>query len=64
MKSLIGIVAFLVLMGCQSNKANDFKFYQAIKGKDTALLRIAEFDNKFYGQLEIRYGGVGKESGK
>mgnify|MGYP003642384133 CR=1 FL=1 len=64
MKSIIGIVAFLILMGCQSNKANDFKFYQAVKGKDTAILKLAEYDNKFHGQLEIRYGGIGKESGE
>tara|TARA_R110000868_G_scaffold53163_3_gene167179 strand:- start:17251 stop:17694 length:444 start_codon:yes stop_codon:yes gene_type:complete len=64
MKSIIGIVVFLIVMGCQSNKANDYQFYQAVKDKDTALLKLAEFDNKFYGQLEIRYGGVGKESGE
>ncbi|WP_367756072.1 hypothetical protein [Flavobacterium sp. WC2430] len=64
MKSIIGVVAFLILMGCQSNKANDYQFYQAVKGKDTALLKLTQYDNKFYGQLEIRYGGVGKESGE
>ena len=64
MKSRIGIVVFLVLVGCQSNKANEFQFYQAVKDKDTALLKLAEFDNKFYGLLEIRYGGIGKESGE
>ena len=64
MKGIFGILGFLILMGCQSNKAHDFKFYQAVKGKDTALLKLAQYDNKFYGQLEIRYGGVGKESGE
>ncbi len=53
-----------MVLSCQSDKEQKTKFYQAIKGKDTALLKLAEYDNKFYGQLELRYGGVGKESGE
>lgn len=57
-------MVFLIAISCQKEQANKFTFYQAVKGKDTALLRLSQFDNKFYGQLEIRYGGVGKDSGE
>jgi hypothetical protein len=64
MKSIIGIIAVLILIGCKSDKPKNFKFYQAVKGEDIALLKLTETENNFYGQFEIRYGGHGKDSGE
>lgn len=67
-KSVVGFcVLFVVLvLGCaDANKEGKQFHYRAIKGKDTALLNFIKLeDNRFFGQYEIRYGGVSKDSGE
>lgn len=65
-KVLVGVVLAIIAFGCaDANKEGKQFHYQAVKGKDTALLNFAKLeDNKFYGQYEIRYGGSRKDSGE
>lgn len=42
---------------------NEKMYYRAIKGKDTALLSMRTYKDRFYGEFEMIYGKRGKDSG-
>jgi len=53
-----------LLFGCTEKKSErDKTYYQAINGKDTALLSITINKDRFYGEYEMIYGKRGKDSG-
>lgn len=63
------IILFTLLLvsiyGCNFREKKEKQaFYQAINGKDTAILSITAYENRFWGQYEIRYGKMGKDSGE
>lgn len=67
LKKGIIAVGFLVLVfSCvDANKQGKQFHYRAINDEDTALLQFTQLeDNSFFGQYEIRYGGVRKDSGE
>lgn len=60
----IGIISVLFC----TTSCNDVKekkaFYTAVKGKDTAFLRIVTYEKRFYGSYEVYYGSRAmKDSG-
>lgn len=67
-----GVVVFVFMIFCVlfSNCDNSIKngkhyFYRAVNKKDTALLHFIRLeDNRFFGDYEIHYGGVRKDSGE
>ena len=62
--TLFTILLLSLLYGCNfKEKKEDRTFYRAINGKDTALLSLSINKNRFYGQYEIIYGKMGKDSG-
>ncbi|WP_278035977.1 hypothetical protein [Flavobacterium nitratireducens] len=60
------IVFCLIFSSCDNSIKNGKQyFYRAINDKDTALLRFTKLENNsFFGQYEIRYEGVRKDSGE
>lgn len=53
-----------LLLGCTKKEISQDKFhYRAINGKDTALLSITVYEDRFYGEYEMIYGKRGKDSG-
>lgn len=67
LKHIIYRISIIIALFCITS-CNDIKekkaFYTAVKGKDTAFLRIATYDNRFYGSYEVYYGGrTMKDSG-
>lgn len=57
------IVVFLV-HGCNKRENKTFKkIYKASKGDSIAFLSMVFTENTFYGEYEIRYGLLGKDSG-
>lgn len=53
-----------LLSGCNEKNFSEDKFhYRAINGKDTALLSITIYKDRFYGEYEMIYGKRGKDSG-
>ena len=54
----------LLVLSCKKKNSNEDKiYYRAINGKDTALLSLILYKNRFYGQFEMIYGKKGKDSG-
>ncbi len=64
-KKLFFIVAVIFLLhSCNKRENKTFKkFYKASKGDSTAFLSLVFTKNTFYGEYEIRYGLLGKDSG-
>jgi hypothetical protein len=63
----ITLFTFLLLSiyGCDfREKKEKSTFYRAINGKDTAIISLSTYENRFWGQYEIRYGKMGKDSGE
>lgn len=62
----IFIVLSVLFLSCDNSIKNGKQFYyRAVNDKDTALLSFIKLeDNRFFGQYEIRYGGVRKDSGE
>ena len=62
----IFIVLSILFLSCDNSIKNGKQFYyRAVNDKDTALLSFIKLeDNRFFGQYEIRYGGVRKDSGE
>jgi len=62
----IFIVLSILFLSCDNSIRNGKQFYyRAVNDKDTALLSFIKLeDNRFFGQYEIRYGGVRKDSGE
>ena len=59
----IATVIFL-LHSCNKKENKTFKkFYKASKGDSTAFLSLVFTKNTFYGEYEIQYGLLGKDSG-
>jgi len=53
-----------LFFGCTEKDSNGGKkYYRAINQKDTALLSITIYKNRFYGEYEMIYGKRGKDSG-
>lgn len=65
MKKLFFITAVIFLLySCNKRENKTFrKFYKASKGDSTAFLSMVFTENTFYGEYEIRYGLLGKDSG-
>lgn len=65
MKKLFFIVAVIFLLhSCNKRESKTFKkIYKASKGDSTAFLSLVFTQNTFYGEYEIRYGLLGKDSG-
>lgn len=65
MKKLFFIAAVIFLLhSCSKRESKTFKkFYKASKGDSTAFLSLVFTENTFYGEYEIRYGLLGKDSG-
>ncbi|WP_140485971.1 hypothetical protein [Flavobacterium sp. GSA192] len=67
-KGLIGfciLFAVIVFSCADANKEGKQFHYRSINDKDTAFLNFIKLeDNRFFGQYEIRYGGVSKDSGE
>ena len=61
--TLLFICSSLFLIGCKENKSTHKTFYRAINGKDTAYLSITFHDEQFFGEFEMIYGKIGKDSG-
>ena len=58
-------ILLLSLYGCDFRENKEkHSFYRAINGKDTAILSLTTYKNRFWGQYEIRYGKMGKDSGE
>lgn len=53
-----------LLLGCDFKKKEEVALYRAINGKDTAFLSLSTSKNRFWGQYEVRYGKMGKDSGE
>ncbi len=55
----------MLLYSCvHKGKQPKSTLYQAIKDKDTAILALHIDQDRFYGQYEMRYGKMGKDSGE
>ena len=57
MKLFINIVILFLLISCQKDKKEQNSYFMATKGRDVALLRMVQENNRFWGYFEIRYGG-------
>lgn len=56
----------IMLISCNSKEnKSEYKHitYQAVNGKDTAILAVNINDKRFYGRYEILYHKIGKDSG-
>jgi hypothetical protein len=56
----------IMLISCNSkDEKSQYKHivYQAVNGKDTAILAINMNDKRFYGRYEVLYHKIGKDSG-
>lgn len=64
-KKLFFVVAvILLLLSCNKRENTSIrKFYKASQGDETAFLSLVFTKNTFYGEYEIRYGLLGKDSG-
>lgn len=64
-KKLFFVVAVIFLLHSCNKRENSSirKFYKASKGDETAFLSLVFTKNTFYGEYEIRYGLLGKDSG-
>lgn len=65
-KLLPFLILMLILFSCNSkDKKSEYKHitYQAVNGKDTAILAININNKRFYGRYEILYHKIGKDSG-
>lgn len=49
-------VVLFCITSCNEVKQKQ-TFYTAVKGKDTAFLRITAYEKRFYGTYEVYYGG-------
>ena len=63
--SLISIVSILLLIVSCTSKENNYGdvYYQAVNGKDTAILALKISEKRFFGRYEIFYNKIGKDSG-
>lgn len=62
--TLFTILLLFLIYGCDfKEKKEERSFYRAINDKDTAILSLSVVKNHFYGQYEIRYGEMVKDSG-
>lgn len=62
--TIILLLIFTLLFACDLKKTkNNYTYYRAVNGKDTAFLKLGKDQNRFWGQYEIRYGKMGKDSG-
>lgn len=60
----IGIISVLFYTTSCNDAKEKKAFYTAVKGKDTAFLKIATYENRFYGSYEVYYGSRAmKDSG-
>ncbi|PKB15022.1 hypothetical protein [Flavobacterium sp. 5] len=58
------VVVVFMLYACNKKENGSIrKFYKASKGDDTAFLSLVFTKTTFYGEYEIRYGLLGKDSG-
>lgn len=63
-KASLLVITIATFLSCTKHDDKNKLYYKAINNQDTAYLSINRLENKFYGQLEIRYGGQGvKDSG-
>lgn len=64
-KKLFFVVAVIFLLHSCNKRENSSikKFYKASKGDSTAYLSLVFTKNTFYGEYEIQYGLLGKDSG-
>lgn len=65
--TLLTILLAFLCYSCDSKTKKfeeNYTFYRAVNGKDTALLAIAENKTHFYGRYEIQYEGTMKDSGE
>lgn len=63
-RNLSILLIIVMLFGCDFNeKKTEATLYQAINGKDTAVILLSTAENRFWGQYEIRYSKMGKDSG-
>lgn len=63
-KVFFAITAVFLIYSCNKKENGKIrKFYKASKGEDTAFLALTFTKNTFYGEYEIRYGLLGKDSG-
>lgn len=63
--SLISILSILLLISSCTSKENNYGdvYYQAVNGKDTAILALNISEKRFFGRYEILYNKIGKDSG-
>ena len=63
--SLISILSILLLISSCTSKENNYSdvYYQAVNGKDTAILALKISEKRFFGRYEIFYNKIGKDSG-
>jgi hypothetical protein len=58
------VVVIFLLHSCNKRENSSIrKFYKASKDDETAFLSLVFTKNTFYGEYEIRYGLLGKDSG-
>ncbi|WP_300098257.1 hypothetical protein [Flavobacterium sp.] len=57
------LVLTALLYSCNFNKKEAPSIYRAMNKKDTAVLTLTIDKNRFYGQYEVKYGKIGKDSG-
>jgi hypothetical protein len=62
MKWSIAIIV-LFLTACQSDKIKRTSYYTATVENKTALVKITEFEDRFYGTFQVRYGYNAKDEG-
>ncbi|QKJ63534.1 hypothetical protein [Flavobacterium sp. M31R6] len=64
-KKMFFVVAVIFLLHSCNKRENSSikKFYKASKGDSTAYLSLVFTKNTFYGEYEIQYGLLGKDSG-
>ena len=63
---IIASFFMIILISCNSkDEKSQYKHivYQAVNGKDTAILAINMNDKRFYGRYEVLYHKIGKDSG-
>lgn len=57
------ILISLSLYCCQQKDKDHRIHYRAVNGKDTALLSVTIYKERFYGEYQMIYGKSGKDSG-
>lgn len=60
--TLCFLLLVVLLFSC-NNDRNNTVYYRAVSGKDTALLSLVFYKERFYGKYEVLYGMKGKDSG-